>query len=121
MLPVPERETVTVCTMLHKLGFPVHRSGYSLLTLAITQYAQGEMQSLTKELYPFIAQHFGCSDGRAIECAIRSVIADAWATGDPQTWALYFPGLRKPPSNKLLIATLAEYLQQNTPPEAGRG
>ena len=121
MLPAKETNTATICTILHKLNFPIHRFGYAHLSLAITRYAQGDMRSLTKEVYPYVAEHFGYTDGRAIECTIRSAIADAWVTGDPQVWGLYFPGCSKAPSNKRLIATLAEQLQQNTPPENGRG
>jgi len=120
MLPTKE-ETVATCAMLHKLDFPIHQLGYSHLTLAIIRYAQGDLPSLTKELYPYIAKHFGYRNWCAIERSIRYTIADAWANGDPQTWVLYFPRCKKAPSNKLLIATLAEQLQQNTPPVSERG
>ena len=121
MLPSKEMGTSSACAMLHDLNFPVHRLGYGHLILAITRYAQGDMPSLTKELYPYVAKCLGYSDWHAIERAIRYAIAAAWANGDPQAWALYFPRYRKAPSNKQLIATLAELLQQNTPPENGRG
>lgn len=121
MLPMQEPRTAFTCAMLHKLSFPIHRLGYSHLILAITRYAQGDMPSLTKELYPYVAKHFGYRDWHAIERAIRSVAADAWANGDPQAWEAYFPRYDRVPSNKRLIATLAEQLQQNTPPVSGRG
>ena len=107
--------------VLHSLSFPVHRNGYNHLLLAITRYAQGDMPSLTKELYPYVAKAFGYVDWYPIEHSIRTVILDAWKNGDPQTWAVYFPHRDKAPSNKLLIATLAEQLQENTPPVSGRG
>lgn len=121
MLPAKEPGAASACTMLHDLNFPVHRLGYSHLILAISRYAQGDLPSLTKELYPFVAKRLGYTDWRSIEHTIRCAIADAWANGDPQAWALYFPRCSKAPSNKQLIAALAERVQQNTPPVNGRG
>lgn len=121
MLPANETDTAITCALLHDLNFPIHRLGYSHLILAVIRYAQGDMPSLTKELYPYVAKRFGYSDWHAIERAIRSATADAWTNRDPQIWELYFPRCRKAPSNKRLIATLAEQLRQNTPPVSGRG
>ena len=57
------------CRMLFELGIPVHRAGYRQLCLAIPRFAQNKSQSLTKELYPYIAQTLGHSDWRAVEHA----------------------------------------------------
>lgn len=121
MLPTKEPSATSACTLLHDLAFPAHRLGYSHLILAITYYAQGNMPSLTKELYPYLARRLGYRDWHAIERTIRYTIKDVWAHRDPQAWAVYFPCCQQAPTNKLLIATLAEHLRQNTPPENGRG
>lgn len=110
-----------LCSILHKLGYPSHRLGYSYLLIAATRYAQGDIQSLSKELYPYVADLFGYNDWPPVENAIRSVTECAWEKGSAQTWEDLFPGCPKMPTNKQLIATLAEYLQQNTPPEKERG
>ena len=124
MLPVNEIDSPAFAftsAMLRELSFPVHRFGYDHMIVAVTRYAKGDMQSLTKELYPYVADYFGYSDWHAIEHSLRSVITDTWEVRNPQVWEQYFPHLRKAPSNKRFIATLAERLQQNTPPENERG
>ena len=123
MLPVTDLEPsliASAASMLKQLGVPNHRLGYSQLIVAIARYAQGDMLSLSKELYPYVAKSCGCCDWRAVEHSIRTAIADAWAPEDPAGWSLYFPQAQKVPSNKKLIATLAEHLQQKPLPH-GRG
>lgn len=100
-----------VIQMLHELSFPIHRLGYKQLCIGIPRFALDDTQSLSKDLYPFLADYFGVSDWRAVDSTIRDVILTAWETGDTNVWAQYFPSLRKPPSNKQFIATLAERLK----------
>ena len=107
--------------ILHELGVPVHRNGYRQLGVAIPCFALDDTQSLSKELYPYVAARFGHTDWRCVEHAIRLVILDAWDRRDPEVWEQYFPNCRKPPSNKQFIATLAERVNQITPPVSGRG
>ena len=124
MLTVSSSDSTSVayiCAMLHDLVFPIHRFGYEQLIVAISRYAQGDILSMTKELYPYVAKHFGYTDWRAIEHAIRTVITDTWGVRDSDIWESYFPRYQKAPSNKQFIATLAERLQQNAPPENERG
>ena len=111
----------TLCATLQKLGYPTHRLGYSYLLIAITRYAQGDMVSLSKELYPYVAKLFGYCDWPPVENAIRSVTEVAWETAPAPVWKTLFPSCQKAPTNKQLIATLAEILQQNTPLEYERG
>lgn len=111
----------TLCTILQKLGYPTHRLGYSYLLIATARYAQGDMVSLSKELYPYVAKLFGYRDWPPVENAIRSATEVAWETAPAQVWKTLFPCCQKAPTNKQLIATLAEILQQNTPPEHERG
>ena len=120
-----EPNTITIapplCALLHKLGYPAHRLGYTYLLIAVPRYAQGDIQSLSKELYPYIEDLFGYSNWHPIENAIRSATDNAWANGPKEAWQSLFPCCQKAPTNKHLIATLSEYLQQNTPPENERG
>ena len=97
--------------ILHKLGIPVHRVGYKHLCIAIPHFAEDDMQSLTKELYPYIAESLGSSDWHTIEHSIRVVILDAWERRDSEIWENYFPNSRRSPSNNLFIATLAELIK----------
>ena len=114
-------ETASARAILHKLQFLPHRMGYNHLALAVTRYAKGDVPSLTKELYPYVARRFGYSDWHAVERSIRYAVSSTWKNADRQVWDDYFPYCRKAPTNKLVIATLAECLQQNTPPVSGRG
>ena len=97
-------------SMLRQLNIAIHRIGYRQLCIAIPRFAKDETQSLCKELYPYVAEYWGCADWRAVEHSIRVVILDAWESRDPEVWEKYFPDSRKPPSNKRFIATLAELL-----------
>lgn len=95
-------------TMLHELGISIHRLGYKYLTIAVPCYLIDDTQSLTKEVYPYVANHFGCTDWHSVERSIRTVILTAWEHGDPGVWEQYFLNQKKPPSNKQFIAVLAE-------------
>ena len=103
------------CCMLHELQIGIHRLGYKQLTIAVPCFALDDQQSLSKELYPYVANYFGYANWQPVEHAIRDAILDAWEKRDPAAWEKYFPGMKKPPSNKQFIATLAERLK-NTPP-----
>jgi len=96
--------------MLHELALPIHRRGYSCLCIGIPHFATDRTQSLSKELYPFIAAYYGYSDWHAVESAIRDVILTAWENRNPAVWEKYFPNQSRVPSNKQFIATLAERL-----------
>ena len=98
-------------TMLHGLRISIHRLGYKCLTIAVPYYAIDNTQSLTKELYPYIAKKLGYSDWYAVERAIRMVILDAWKKQDPAVWDQYFPGQQKVPTNKQFLSVLAEKLR----------
>lgn len=104
----PHQQTIT---MLHQLGIPVHRNGYQQLCIAVPRYAQDFAQSLSKELYPFVAAQSGQNNWNSVERTIRDSILDAWNHRDPQVWASYFPQQQKAPSNKLFISTLAEQIK----------
>lgn len=104
-------QQILIKQILRDLGIPVHRKGYRQLIVAIQLYMQDRNQSLTKEIYPIVSTVIGYTDWRLIERNTRSVIQYAWEHGNPDIWHLYFPQVRKSPSNKLFITTLAELLQ----------
>lgn len=97
--------------MLHELQFGIHRLGYRQLYVAIPCYSLDKSQSLSKELYPYVAECFGYTGWYPVEHAIRVAILDAWERRNPDAWEGYFPGMQKPPTNKQFIATLAERLK----------
>lgn len=99
--------------LLQELGIPCHLLGYQQLCIALPSYAQNSTQSLSKELYPIIAEQLLIPDWRAVEHAMRSAILHAWLHGDPTVWKRYFPRSQKAPSNKIFLATLSEYLKYN--------
>ena len=100
-----------VTQLLHTLRLPVHRLGYQCLVIALPRYAAGNTQSLTKDVYPYVARQLGCADWHSVERAIRTVIQDSWKHRDPAVWETFFPGLEKAPTNKQFLAVLAERLK----------
>lgn len=90
------------------LGIPAHKVGFEQLHLAIVRFSQDKMQTMTKEIYPFVARSLGCSSWRAVERSIRDAIGYAWVRRDLTVWANYFPKHKRPPSNKSFIAAVAE-------------
>lgn len=96
-----------VRSILKDLSFPMHLSGYWLLCVAISLYAQNPNISMTKELYPVLAQQFD----RDPESAIRRVILYAWEHGSREVWQEYLPHCHRPPSNLVFIATIAGQLR----------
>lgn len=100
-----------IAQILHELNFPVYRIGYIQLCIGIPHFFSDFTQSLSKELYPYIAAQVGNTSTLAVEHAIREVIRAAYESCDPKVWEKFFPGERKVPSNKLFIATLAERLK----------
>lgn len=97
--------------MLHELGFPIHRIGYKQLCIAIPYFAQDDSRSITKEVYPYLAERFYYPNYRAAESAIRDTIHQAWEQRNNAVWKQYFPNPDKQPTNKVFIATLAERLK----------
>ncbi|MBR4289516.1 MAG: sporulation initiation factor Spo0A C-terminal domain-containing protein [Oscillospiraceae bacterium] len=105
----------SVCIVLRRLRFPVYRIGYKYLVLLICCFSVDSSLSLTKELYPFVADYCGASSWKAVEHAVRVVIQVAWEQGSREIWEEFFPGAVQPPTPKQFIATVAEFIK-NTPP-----
>ena len=110
---LPEREPdpqQTIYRHLRILDIAVNREGFRHLQVGIVLYHQDSQQSVTKELYPAIAEICGNDNGAQVETAIRNVIGEAWERRDPGVWDKYFPGKTKCPTNKQFISTLAQML-----------
>lgn len=107
-------------SILCELRFGVHRLGYRQLLLLVPCYIQNSNQSLSKELYPYVAGCFGNGSWQPVEHAVRIAILDAWERREPGVWEKYFPGVKKVPSNKQFIAAIGEWIK-NAPPGEGRG
>ena len=110
-LGISSPELICIQNTLRILGIPVHRKGYRQLAIAIDCYTRDNTQSITKELYPAVAQITGIQDWRLVERDIRTVIQYAWANRDSSVWDIYFPVVDKAPSNKIFISTLSDLLQ----------
>lgn len=99
-------------TMLHELGISIHRLGYVYLSIAVPYFATNNAQSLSKELYPYVAKQLDkYTNWYAVERSIRTVVLAAWNRRDPVVWERYFPRYKKVPTNKQFIAVLAERIR----------
>ena len=97
-------------TILNRLGIPPHLAGYKCLAVALPMYFIDMEQTLSKELYPAVAEVMNLSDGRAVEHAIRIAISRAWKTRDALAWQSYFPQEEKCPNNKLFLTCLCQQM-----------
>ena len=98
--------------MLHELGISIHRLGYVYLSIAVPCYASDNTQSLSKELYPYVAKQLDkYTKWHAVERSIRAVVLEAWNRRDPVVWEWYFPRYKKVPTNKQFIAVVAERIR----------
>lgn len=104
---IPEEKCAHI---LLEIGFPAHRAGYKQLKCGIPRFAEDKQQSITSELYPYIADALGYSDWRAVERSIGRVIEYTWKHGIQDSWEKYFPGCKDMPTNKRFIATIAEHI-----------
>lgn len=109
----PDARTA-VSNMLLNLGVPTKLRGYSCLREAVLVMSRDMAQSVTKELYPAVAN---LTEGTCaqVERSIRCAIAAAWNSRDEQIWRMYFPpgpdGKIKRPTNAAFITRLADMLQ----------
>lgn len=98
-------------TILLLLGFRMSLVGYKYIREAIRMMRDNPGQSITKELYPGIAQRCGGND-KSVERAIRTVIQNAWERRDERIWCAYFPKNRNGkitmPSNRDFVVRMAE-------------
>jgi two-component system response regulator (stage 0 sporulation protein A) len=112
-LPAPDIRS-TVSNVLLRLGMPTKLRGYGCVREAILCMMRDPDMSVTKELYPMVAQL--CDGNTAqVERAIRGAILAAWNTGDQKQWRRYFitaqNGQVPKPTNAEFISRIADCLR----------
>jgi two-component system response regulator (stage 0 sporulation protein A) len=101
-----------VSNMLLNLRFSTKLRGYGYLREAVLLMAKNMDQSITKELYPAVANYCGVTSVQ-VERSIRSALQHAWDRREVGGWKNYFPadnGIEVRPSNGALITCLADRL-----------
>ena len=107
---------MVVTDIIHQIGIPAHIKGYHYLReailLAITD--QDMLESVTKLLYPAVADKFDTSPSR-VERAIRHAIETAWDRGDVEILNSMFGytinGGKGKPTNSEFIALITDNLR----------
>lgn len=100
-----------VVALLLELGIPTNYDGFEYLVKGITIYFREPSLMITKGLYPVIAEtSINQVEGQLIESAIRNAIKTAWRKRDGESWACFFPGVTKRPSNAEFISRIAYML-----------
>ena len=105
-----------ITKLLHSLGMPAHVLGYEYAREAIfIALGNKEMlRSITKELYPAIAQTFNTTPSR-VERAIRHAVELAWDRGDLDTIQKFFgftvSSKKGKPTNSEFLSALADHLR----------
>lgn len=118
----PEKENVAmekrVSEYLSRLGIAHHLKGYGYMKYGILnciKYPE-DMESVTKILYPKIAQRYGTTPGK-VEHGIRHAIKIAWETKESEEWKKIFGtgymARAYKPTNSQFIATLSEFININ--------
>lgn len=110
--PAPVNPRAIIRYHLTRLGYPSHRDGTQQLLAGVPLFAQDPSQLLSKELYPAIASVCGHKGKKSVEYSIRAVTEDVWNHRDEAVWREYFPNHTQCPTNKELLARLAELLME---------
>src|SRR5690625_5090343 len=105
-----------ITNIIHEIGVPAHIKGYMYLREAISMlYNDIELLgSITKVLYPEIAEHFNTTASR-VERAIRHAIEIAWSRGNVDAISSLFgytvSVTKAKPTNSEFIAMVADRLR----------
>lgn len=106
-----------ISEILVELGMPAHIMGYRFSAYAIKLATENPdiIDSITCELYPAIAEHFGTTASRA-ERAIRHGIECAWERGDLDVIENYFgntiSSIKGKPTNSEFIARVSNIVRR---------
>lgn len=107
---------IIVTNMIHEIGVPAHIKGYQYLrdSILMAVYDMDMLNSVTKQLYPAIAERFHTTSSR-VERAIRHAIEVAWGRGKMDTIDALFgytvhAGKGKP-TNSEFIALIADKIK----------
>lgn len=105
-----------ITKLMHNLGMPAHVLGYEYTREAIL-IALGNkdiLRSMTKELYPAVAQAFNSTPSR-VERAIRHAVELAWDRGDLNALHKFFgytvSSKKGKPTNSEFLSALADHLR----------
>ena len=90
--------------IMTELGHPEHLNGTEYLRIAVPMYHRGI--SMTKELYPALAEAVGSTPSR-VERGMRHSIEVAWSRGDLDAQRRFFGSTIDPQRGK---PTVGEYL-----------
>lgn len=107
---------IEITDLLHSLGIPSHIKGYTYIREGIEMMFEDAslVGSITKELYPTIAEHYSTTSSR-VERAIRHAIEVSWVRGDYALMEEIFGNSvdydRAKPTNSEFLATLADRLK----------
>ena len=100
--------------LLLMLGISVKLKGFHYLEEAVFSMVLCPGQSMTKELYPWVAKTCDAEPSH-VERSIRGAVVDAWAHRDERVWQLYFPtnsqGVVSRPTNTVFISRIADGLR----------
>jgi len=109
-------DEVSITRLLQEMGVPAHFKGYNYLRDAVRLVLRDNQMlggSLTKKLYPKLAEKYGSTPG-GVEAAIRNAVLAAWESGNREFLVKLSGGnLRKGrfPTNSMVIAKLADELR----------
>lgn len=107
---------ITVSNILHELGIPSHIKGYQYIRegIGMIYEKEGRIGSITKDLYPALADHFNTTASR-VERAIRHAIEVSWNRGSWDLMENIFGHSididRAKPTNSEFIVTIADKLR----------
>jgi two-component system, response regulator, stage 0 sporulation protein A len=104
-----------ITDIMHEIGIPAHIKGYLYIRNAIDLVVNDvEMMSMTKVLYPAIAQRFNTTPNK-VERAIRHAIEIAWSRGKGSTLNSILGhamlDISDKPTNAHFIASIADTLR----------
>lgn len=104
-----------ITKLLHTLGMPTHVLGYeySREAILIALGNKDTLRSITKELYPAVAEAFNTTPSR-VERTIRHAVGLAWDRGDLDTLQGFFGYTISPergkPTNSEFLSALVDHL-----------
>lgn len=115
-----EKKALTEEEKIHKLkklflemGVPYKLGGYRYLITGVILYEKNPFQSVTKEIYPMIADEYETTAAR-VERSMRHAIESAWKRADKEAMHNLFGNTilsdRRNPTNTEFLATCAEWL-----------
>lgn len=113
MMGMPDMRS-TVSNILIRLGMPTKLRGYCCAREAILCQMRDPGMSVTKELYPEVAELCDGSTAQ-VERAIRGAILAAWNNRDERVWQRFFlpgqEGIIPRPTNAEFISRIADCLR----------